>query len=223
MDAQTGVMLWSLNVREKFEGKGYGFGFDRVFFPAGGPTASLVALDANDGRTIWTAGTDPASYCPAFLILFNGRLVIVGYLENALMLVDGTTGKLLHRQSLSVGRRKKDDGTVGQYQHDGRSSVSALRTGHLQFRDALEELLDSLLRNHCPVNMQGFKVFQTLKLLEASIRDSRSRKIQCLELLQTHEGLNAVVANVCFAQKKPLKVCQIFYVNQISVSGWGRD
>ncbi len=110
MDAQTGEVRWSLNVREKFKGKGYGFGFaatpwvegGRVFLPVGGPTAGLVALDAQDGATIWTAGNDRASYCPALSITFEGRRLIVGYLENTLVLVDAATGKLLHRQRLSV-------------------------------------------------------------------------------------------------------------------------
>jgi hypothetical protein len=111
LDAKTGVEVWSLNLRDKFGGKGYGFGFaatplvvgDMVIFPAGGANAGLVALDVHDGHTVWTAGSDAGSYCPALPIVFQGRRLIVGYLENALVLVEAANGKLVHRQSLSTG------------------------------------------------------------------------------------------------------------------------
>ena len=111
MDARTGAVLWSLNVRTQFHGKGYDFGYaatplvqdDRVILPAGGPSASLVALHADDGRTLWTAGSDPASYCPAYPIRWHGRACVVGYLQNALAIVEAATGKLLYRQALSAG------------------------------------------------------------------------------------------------------------------------
>jgi outer membrane protein assembly factor BamB len=111
VDAQTGVPLWSLNVREKFKGKGIEFGYaatplvedDKVIVPVGGPDAALVALHVDDGRTLWTAGADPASYCPAMAITFQGKRGVVGYLQNAFVLVELATGKLLHREPLSNG------------------------------------------------------------------------------------------------------------------------
>lgn len=111
LDARTGTSIWSLNVREKFQGKGLDFGFaatplveeDRVILPVGGENASLVALRADDGRTLWATGSDPASYCPAFPIDFEGRRCVVGYLQNAFVLVDSATGKELHRHVLSDG------------------------------------------------------------------------------------------------------------------------
>src|SRR5205085_11987181 len=58
---------------------------------------------ADDGRTLWATGSDPASYCPALPIVFQGRRCVVGYLQNALVLVDCADGKLLHRQPISSG------------------------------------------------------------------------------------------------------------------------
>jgi outer membrane protein assembly factor BamB len=111
VDAKTGASLWSLNVLTQFKGKGCEFGYaatplvddDRVVLPVGGPSASLVALHAYAGHTVWAAGSDPASYCPALPIAFQGRRCVVGYLQNALVIADLTTGKLLHRQPLSSG------------------------------------------------------------------------------------------------------------------------
>jgi hypothetical protein len=111
LDAKTGAALWSINVREQFAGKGYGFGYaatplveeDRVILPVGGPAASLVALHVDDGRTLWTAGSEPCSYSSAMPISFHGRRCVVGFLENALLVVEASTGKVLCRQMLSSG------------------------------------------------------------------------------------------------------------------------
>jgi outer membrane protein assembly factor BamB len=111
LDGRTGDELWSISVRVKFRGEGFGFGYaitptvedGRVILPAGGPDASLVALDAGDGHTLWATGSDPASYCPALPITFAGRRCVVGYLQNALVIVEAATGKQLHRQPLSAG------------------------------------------------------------------------------------------------------------------------
>ncbi len=111
VNADTGAELWSLSVKERFQGKGWGFGYaatplvedDKVILPVGGPNASLVALHVEDGRTVWQTGNDPASYCPAMPITFRGRRCVVGYLQNAVILVDLRSGELLHRQPLSGG------------------------------------------------------------------------------------------------------------------------
>jgi hypothetical protein len=111
MDAATGTTVWSVNVKEKFHGEGYGFGFaatplvhdGKVIVPAGGAEAGLVALHADDGRTVWTAAHGPASYCGALPVRLQGREYIVGYLQNALVIVEASTGKVVARQALSNG------------------------------------------------------------------------------------------------------------------------
>jgi hypothetical protein len=110
-DAATGEMIWSVDVQERFGGRGYDFGFaatplvedGRVFLPVGGASASLVALDATDGHTLWAGGSDKASYCPAFPIVLGGRRCIVGYMENALLIADSAHGAIVYRQRLSQG------------------------------------------------------------------------------------------------------------------------
>lgn len=111
VDGRTGAHVWSLNVREKFKGDGFGFGYaitptladGRLLLPVGGPDASLVALDPDTGKTLWATGGDPASYCPALPITVDGRACVVGYLQNAWVIVAADTGKSLHRQALSSG------------------------------------------------------------------------------------------------------------------------
>ncbi|WP_417389775.1 PQQ-binding-like beta-propeller repeat protein [Gimesia sp.] len=112
LDAATGKLLWSRNLVSEFKGDGgTGFGYacspvvvdQLVIMPVGGPDASMVALHLQDGKTAWQAGSQPASYTPAMPITRNGRKLVVGYLENALVLHDLKTGELLLEHELSDG------------------------------------------------------------------------------------------------------------------------
>ncbi|MHB9049316.1 MAG: PQQ-binding-like beta-propeller repeat protein, partial [Pirellulales bacterium] len=111
LDAADGRPLWRVNVNERFGGLGTEFGYScsptvvdgKVILPVGGRGASLVALNAEDGSTVWQAGDDPASYTPAYPIALRGRRLVLGYLKNALVCHDLRTGKVLWRHALSAG------------------------------------------------------------------------------------------------------------------------
>ena len=106
-----GQLVWEVNTREKFAGKGADFGYScsptvvdgLVLLPVGGPGAALVALDARDGSTKWQAGDDSASYTPALPIVVGGKKRVIGYFENALACFDQNDGRLLWRVDLSTG------------------------------------------------------------------------------------------------------------------------
>ncbi len=112
LNADTGQLIWSRYVIEEFQGKGgAGFGYscsptvvdDLVFLPVGGPGASMVALNLSDGKTVWASGDEPASYNPAMPIVRNGRQLILGYLENAVVIHDLRSGEVLLEHELSQG------------------------------------------------------------------------------------------------------------------------
>lgn len=108
---RDGTPRWSVNALEKFAGRDVGFGYacspsivnDRVIIPVGGTGASLVALGARDGTTIWKSGDDAASYTPAFPIRLGNRQLVLGYMENCLIACDLDAGRLLWRLDLSQG------------------------------------------------------------------------------------------------------------------------
>jgi hypothetical protein len=107
--AADGRSLWTVNVRTKFGGRGTEFGFastplvedGRVILPVGGPGASMVALNAANGSTLWTSGDEPASYCPAFPMACAGRRLVVGFLQNSLVVHDCSTGERVWRERVS--------------------------------------------------------------------------------------------------------------------------
>ena len=111
LTADSGELIWSRNVVEEFDGIGIEFGYacsptivdGLVILPVGGDRASLVALRASDGEVAWKSGSDPASYTPAFPIEREGRKLVVGYLQNALVICDRLSGEQVWRFELSNG------------------------------------------------------------------------------------------------------------------------
>jgi outer membrane protein assembly factor BamB len=110
LDDRTGASLWSVNVKEVFGSSGTEFGYactpcvedGKVILPVGGPGASVVALDADTGKTIWKGGADAASYCPALAITYRGRRCCMAFLRNALAMFDIADGTQLWRQPISA-------------------------------------------------------------------------------------------------------------------------
>jgi hypothetical protein len=73
----------------------------KVILPVGGAGASVVALNADNGETVWTSGDDPASYCPALAVNFRGRRMVIAFLRNSLVGIDLTSGRQLWKQACS--------------------------------------------------------------------------------------------------------------------------
>ena len=111
LEATDGHLLWSVNVVERFGGRGAGFGYacspvveeELVILPVGGQSASVVALDALTGQTRWTYGSAPASYCSALPITFRGRRQLAVFLQNTLAGFDLDTGRQLWEQTYPRG------------------------------------------------------------------------------------------------------------------------
>ena len=87
--AADGQRLWTVNINRQFGGRGSDFGYacsplvedGKVILPVGGPSAAVVALDADSGETVWASGNAPASYCSAMPITFHGTRQVVAFLQ----------------------------------------------------------------------------------------------------------------------------------------------
>ena len=109
--AADGRQLWTVNINTQFGGRGSDFGYacsplvedGKVILPVGGPSAAVVALDADSGQTVWASGNAPASYCSAMPITFHGTRQVIAFLENELAGFDLKTGRLLWQKSYSSG------------------------------------------------------------------------------------------------------------------------
>lgn len=110
-DASTGETLWTVPTAQRFHGSGTDFGYSasvrvidgRVILPVGGRDAAVVALDAKTGNTVWTAGDEPASYCPVQPMTLGDVRCILAYLQNGLLLCRLDDGKVLWKEELSSG------------------------------------------------------------------------------------------------------------------------
>ncbi|HBO44350.1 MAG TPA: hypothetical protein DD670_10545, partial [Planctomycetaceae bacterium] len=137
--AADGRLLWRVNVVQEFGARGIGFGYSctplvcdgKVILPVGGEKAAVVALDADKGSTVWTGGDEPASYCGALPITLQDRPLVVAFLQNALLLLDRTTGEALWRHELS---REYDEHSAWPVYDEPRLMIaSPFRKGAAQF------------------------------------------------------------------------------------------
>jgi outer membrane protein assembly factor BamB len=103
IDAATGKLVWSLNVLQKFGGSNINWGIsesplvlgDRLLVNAGGPNASLVALNKADGSVIWKTQSDKAGYSSAVPVQAGGRTQVVFFTQQRAVGVDPADGRVL--------------------------------------------------------------------------------------------------------------------------------
>ena len=107
-NAETGQRLWSVDTMEKFGARQIRWGLtenllivgDKVIVTPGGKQVSMVALDMNDGSTVWTCRgvEDESGYCSPITVQRGGRTVIAQLMSHTFIGVDAKDGKLLWRK-----------------------------------------------------------------------------------------------------------------------------
>ncbi|MCI0420192.1 MAG: PQQ-like beta-propeller repeat protein [Acidobacteria bacterium] len=103
LEAASGKIVWSLNVLRKFGGSNIHWGIsesplvlgDRLLVNAGGPNASVVALNKKDGSLIWKSGSDRAGYSSAIPLEVAGIPQAVFFTHQRALAVDVRNGNLL--------------------------------------------------------------------------------------------------------------------------------
>jgi outer membrane protein assembly factor BamB len=102
-DTTTGRVLWSQNVLEKFGGKNINWGIsesplivgDKLLVNAGGPGASIVALNKRDGSLIWKSQSDSPGYSSAILVNAGGVDQVVFFTSKRAIGLDPRDGRML--------------------------------------------------------------------------------------------------------------------------------
>lgn len=103
LDARTGKIIWSKNVLKEFGGKNITWGIsesplvlgNKVLVNAGGPGASIVALNKSDGALIWKSQSDKAGYSSAIPLQLNGTTQVVFFTGQRAVGLDAKDGRLL--------------------------------------------------------------------------------------------------------------------------------
>jgi len=103
LEASTGKVIWTLNVLQKFGGSNINWGLsesplvlsDRLLVNAGGPGASIVALNKKDGSLIWKSQSDEAGYSSAVTANVGGLPQAIFFTGDRALGVDIRDGRLL--------------------------------------------------------------------------------------------------------------------------------
>ena len=111
-DAKTGEVQWQVDLFEKFKGENTYFGLSeslvidggKVFVTPGGPDASVAALDAETGETVWTSGglSDGAAYCTPRIFDNGTHRQLVTMVAKHVVGIDPEKGDVLWRQPYEV-------------------------------------------------------------------------------------------------------------------------
>jgi outer membrane protein assembly factor BamB len=103
LEARTGRVLWTMNILQKFGGSNLKWGIsesplvigDKLLVNAGGPGASIVALNKKDGTLIWKSQSDRAGYSSAMPVQIGGTTQVVFFTEERGLGLDLKDGRLL--------------------------------------------------------------------------------------------------------------------------------
>jgi outer membrane protein assembly factor BamB len=107
METRTGRIVWAMNILKKFGGENIGWGIsesplvigDRVLVNAGGPGASIVALNKRDGSVLWKTQSDKAGYSSAIPLQVGGKTQVVFFTQERALGLDPNDGKVLWEYS----------------------------------------------------------------------------------------------------------------------------
>ena len=103
LDARTGKIAWTKNVLKEFGGENITWGIsesplvlgDKVLVNAGGPGASIVALNKSNGSLVWKSQSDRAGYSSAIPLTLNGLTQVVFFTGQRAVGLDAKDGRLL--------------------------------------------------------------------------------------------------------------------------------
>lgn len=103
LDAKTGKSIWTMNVLQKFGGSNITWGIsesplvvgEKILVNAGGPGASVVALNKKDGSLVWKSQSDRAGYSSAIPLKVGSTTHVVFFTHTRAIGLDLNTGKLL--------------------------------------------------------------------------------------------------------------------------------
>ena len=112
IETKTGRVVWAINILQKFGGQNPNWGIsesplvvgDKLLVNAGGPDASVVALNKKDGSLIWKSQSDAAGYSSAMPIQIGSTTQVVFFTDKRALGVDLKDGRLLWQYEKAANR-----------------------------------------------------------------------------------------------------------------------
>ena len=103
VETKSGRVVWTMNILHKFGGQNPKWGIsesplvmgEKVLVNAGGPDASVIALNKKDGSVIWKSQSDPAGYSSGMPLQVGSTTQVVFFTEQRAVGLDLKDGKLL--------------------------------------------------------------------------------------------------------------------------------
>jgi outer membrane protein assembly factor BamB len=103
IDTKTGKIIWAINILQKFGGQNPNWGIsesplvigEKLLVNAGGPEASVIALNKKDGSLIWKSQSDAAGYSSAMPVQIGSTTQVVFFTHQRALGVDLKDGRLL--------------------------------------------------------------------------------------------------------------------------------
>jgi outer membrane protein assembly factor BamB len=103
LDVKTGKVIWTMNLLDKFGGSNITWGIsesplvigEKLLVNAGGPEASIVALNKKDGSLIWKSQSDRAGYSSAMPVQIGNTTQVVFFTHKRAVGLDLKDGKLM--------------------------------------------------------------------------------------------------------------------------------
>ena len=102
LSAETGDKIWSVDTFERFQGKNITWAIaesvlidgDNVICTPGGKDASVVALNKNTGKTVWTSKglSDRSAYCSPIIIKRGSNRLLLTMLAKSVVAVNPDNG-----------------------------------------------------------------------------------------------------------------------------------
>jgi outer membrane protein assembly factor BamB len=103
LDVKTGKVIWTMNLLDKFGGSNITWGIsespliigEKLLVNAGGPDASIVALNKKDGSLIWKSQSDRAGYSSGMPVQVGNTTQVVFFTNKRAIGLDLKDGKLM--------------------------------------------------------------------------------------------------------------------------------
>lgn len=137
MDAKKGNIIWKLDAHEVYEGRFGRFGLaesvlideEKVFYTTGGDKTTMIAINKNNGKVIWTSESlnDTPAYASPLLIKRNGKKIVVQFTKKYLFGINPANGKILWKFDYGqyAGRRAYNNHSNTPIYYDGGIYISS--------------------------------------------------------------------------------------------------